>query len=118
MTRHAVALQRVAYLKSLAQAALSEESRRPYSDPQIPVVPVEEWGAMIYDYLGGDVGTYCAALDPSFALGLLSIAQDVLERHRPRADYADTCRDCLRPWPCLSAAPWLALLAPEETDRG
>src|SRR5687767_7044455 len=109
--RHAVALQRVAYLKSLAKAAArevpapwidrlcevmhdayeeeaqrvgwvtQERSRVPW--PDLPYGNKAAMRAGVRALLAAHPAPFAADFDPTFALGLLSIAQDVLQRHAP-----------------------------------
>jgi hypothetical protein len=61
-------LRRAASLiRSRAIAANTDEARRPYSDRRIAPVPEAQWGRLIHNYLGGDVGQHCAALTPAVA---------------------------------------------------
>lgn len=57
-------------IRERAQAANTDEARTPYGDTRIGVVPPERWGAMVDDYLGGEVGAHCASWHPAVALAV------------------------------------------------
>lgn len=57
-------------MRKRAEAANTEESRRPYGDVRIDPVPESGWGGMVDNYLGGDVGSYCASWTPAVAFAV------------------------------------------------
>jgi hypothetical protein len=90
-------------LRERAEAANTDEARRPYSDPSIAPVSPEEWGALVGgDYLGGEIGDYCATMHPGVGLALADwldkagadwFAFGDEDHHRPEHEPCDYCDD-------------------------
>lgn len=59
-----------------AKAANTEEARRPYGDKNLSPVPEEEWGALVDNYLGGEMGTHCASWRPAAAVAVAALLED------------------------------------------
>lgn len=53
-----------------AQAAGSDNARRPYGRATADPVPESQWGALVDNYLGGAIGQHCASWDPATALAV------------------------------------------------
>lgn len=79
-------------MRQLAGAANTDEARRPYSDPRIDPVPESEWGKLVDNYLGGEIGAHCAAWTPAVAESVADVL-DVVGQ-----GYEDAVRtpECLR----------------------
>lgn len=61
-------LRRAAVLmRERAQAANTDDARRPYSERP---VPPEQWGELVDNYLGGVIGQHCAFWTPTVALAV------------------------------------------------
>lgn len=69
-----------ARMRNRATAANTDQARTPYSDAGAVPVPEAEWGALVDNYLGGEIGDHCAALTPAFALAVAAAMDDLLER--------------------------------------
>ncbi|RKR92817.1 hypothetical protein BDK92_7299 [Micromonospora pisi] len=63
-----------------AQAANTDEARRPYGDNTIPPVPKDEWGGLVNNYLGGPMGAHCAAWHPAAATTVAELLEEEADR--------------------------------------
>jgi hypothetical protein len=79
--RAAFLLARIAEDEALAQACLTKEALTPYSDSRIPPVKPEEWGALVDNYLGGEMGTYCAHFNPLRTLAECAAKRAIIEEY-------------------------------------
>lgn len=79
-------------IRARANAANTDEARRPYSDSRCDPVPETQWGGLVDNYLGGVIGEHCAAWTPTVALAV--------------ADWLDRAAD---PYWCGGHEPWLAI---------
>lgn len=59
-----------ALMRERAEAANTEGARRPYGDRSVDPVPESQWGALVENYLGGEMGAHCAAWTPAVALAV------------------------------------------------
>jgi hypothetical protein len=59
-----------ALMRSRAEHANTDEARRPYSDSRCDPVPEEEWGGLVDNYLGGEIGRHCMSWTPAVALAV------------------------------------------------
>lgn len=66
-------------MRRLGEAANTDEARRPYSDPHIDPVPEAQWGKLVNNYLGGELGEHCAAWTPAVALAIASVLEEFVE---------------------------------------
>lgn len=80
-------------MRMLGEAANTDEARRPYSDPRIDPVPESQWGRLINNYLGGEVGEHCAAWTPAVALAAAELLEAFLENYDTELDAPD-CPNC------------------------
>jgi hypothetical protein len=67
-------------MEERAKAANSDDARRPYGNRAAQPVPESEWGALVENYLGGEMGEHCAALTPRVAIFLADWLEDEAER--------------------------------------
>jgi hypothetical protein len=81
-----------AVMRQRALAANTEDERRPYSDASAEPVPEAKWGALVDNYLGGEIGKHCASWTPAVALAV--------------ADWLDVGAD---PYACVDLAPMVAV---------
>lgn len=56
-------------MRQLAVAANTDDARRPYG-MDISPVPTAEWGVLVENYLGGEIGQHCASWHPAVALAV------------------------------------------------
>ena len=57
-------------MRERAEAANTDDARRPYGDRSVDPVRVNEWGALVDNYLGGEIGEHCASWHPVVALAV------------------------------------------------
>jgi hypothetical protein len=81
-----------ALMRQRAEAANTDDARRPYSDRSVDPVPESQWGELVDNYLGGDIGAHCASWTPTVALAV--------------ADWLDIGAN---PYACVDSAPMLAV---------
>lgn len=55
-------------MRQLATEANTDKARTPYSSIRLDPVPENQWGQLVGNYLGGEVGAHCAAWTPTVAL--------------------------------------------------
>lgn len=67
-------------MEDRAKAANTEEARRPYGDKALQPVSEAEWGGLVDNYLGGEIGTHCAAFTPAVAVLLAAWLEDQADR--------------------------------------
>lgn len=77
-------------IRERAHAANTDEARRPYSDQRIDPVPETQWGRMVDNYLGGEIGEHCASWTPAAARSAANVLMTA-------ADSWDALDDYLRP---------------------
>lgn len=80
-------------MKNLAEQANTAEARRPYSDPRIEPVPESQWGQLVDNYLGGEIGQHCKAWTPAVAIAVAKALEDFIERYETELD-APQCPNC------------------------
>lgn len=105
MTRLDTALARIADLRALAQQATP--------GPWLATANgwlIHEDGDVAHATTEADAA-HLAAWSPTFVLDLLDAAEATLRLH---GDVVGKCWSCCAPWPCATAARWLAAFAPEE----
>lgn len=92
MLREQVAtIRRAADLISArALKAGSDDARRPYGDSRIDPVPEDEWGGLVDNYLGGEIGAHCAAFTPRVAAQLAAWFDNLLDRMEIDASFWNT----------------------------
>lgn len=67
-------LRRAAMLmRERALAADTDDARRPYGRRDADPVPREEWGPLVDNYLGGEIGQHCAAWNPATATAVADL---------------------------------------------
>lgn len=57
-------------MRQRAEAANTDEARRPYGNPRLDPVPESDWGREVDGYLGGPVGEHCASWTPAVAIAV------------------------------------------------
>jgi len=57
-------------MRERAEQANTDEARRPYGDDRAYPVPESDWGDLVDNYLGGDLGLHCASWTPAVALAV------------------------------------------------
>lgn len=70
-------------LKALADQANTDEARTPYSDKEFQPVAKENWGELVYGYLGGEMGAYCRVMTPALGVALAEFLTDITAGHQP-----------------------------------
>jgi hypothetical protein len=95
MTAPDVLRQAATLIRQRATEANTDEARRPYSDRRIDPVPETQWGKLVDNYLGGEIGAHCAAWTPVAALAV--------------ADWLDSVCDQTGGLPSVALAPALAV---------
>jgi hypothetical protein len=74
-------LARIAKDEMIAQAASTEDALRPYGDPEIELVPIENWGDLAREYLGGQFGDQAARWHPLRILAECEAKRRIVELH-------------------------------------
>jgi hypothetical protein len=77
-------------MRSRAEAANTTEARRPYGDRDLRPVSEAEWGDLVDNYLGGEVGAHCASWHPAAALAVADWLDGI----------AHACADYIQDEPC------------------
>ena len=60
-------------IRARAQAADTDDARRPYGDAEADPVARDKWPLLVDNYLGGPIGEHCAAWTPAAALAVADL---------------------------------------------
>jgi hypothetical protein len=85
--------EKAAQMRKLAEAANTVEARTPYGDSRIPAVPESEWGRLVHNYLGGEVGDHCAAWTPAAATAVADLIEKAADDYKTKLDMPE-CAGC------------------------
>lgn len=79
-------------IRRRAQAADTDDARRPYGRRDADPVPSTQWGPLVDNYLGGEIGQHCMFWTPAAATAV--------------ADWLDIGAN---PYACVDLAPMIAV---------
>ena len=82
-----------AQMREHAEGANTDDARRPYGDRNAAPVPVSEWGALVHNYLGGEIGDHCASWTPAAAASVASLLERAANQYETKWDTPD-CPAC------------------------
>lgn len=81
-------------VRERAEAATTDDERRPYGNRTVDPVPESKWGALVDNYLGGAIGTHCASWTPAAAFAVADLLDKAVDGYTTEWDEVACADDC------------------------
>lgn len=82
-----------ARMRHRAEAANTDDERRPYGNDTVDPVPESQWGALVENYLGGAIGVHCASWTPTAAVAVAELLEKAADGYKTEWDTPE-CPNC------------------------
>ena len=80
-------------MRERAEAANTDDERRPYGNDSVDPVPESKWGALVDNYLGGAIGAHCASWTPMAASAVAKLLERAADGYETKWDTPE-CPSC------------------------